>query len=302
MTLPIHLVFIINEHSRNGKTFSKKLPDIMKSYSLTYEVIKTSKDDSFKKSSTTLLNSLNDSSRLIVAGGDGTLNEVITVLESMNLNTTLGYVPTGSGNDFARSHQLSFDYRQAIEQIVHQEEATILDTLVISQDDLILNAINSFGIGLDGMVNYSLENSKNKKRLGNFSYFVTIISAYFSQKSFEVTIKQNNQIMHFPEVLLIVCVNHKYFGGGIPIHPQAVPTDELVNFVIAEKVSFFELITLLLRVLINQSHLSHKKLHSFNGPACTITLDSHQYGQTDGEWIKVHGNYKVQTKKRAFWI
>ena len=38
---------------------------------------------------------------VIASGGDGTLNEVITGLIEANGNTPIGYIPTGTTNDFA---------------------------------------------------------------------------------------------------------------------------------------------------------------------------------------------------------
>jgi YegS/Rv2252/BmrU family lipid kinase len=44
-----------------------------------------------------------DVDRIVVSGGDGTLNEVIDGLITAGHNTTLGYIPSGSTNDFANS-------------------------------------------------------------------------------------------------------------------------------------------------------------------------------------------------------
>lgn len=302
MHTPLHLVFILNEHSRNGQLFSKNSSEILSHFNVTYEIHKTNRVGHAKKLAAELSYSLENGEKLIIVGGDGTLNEVISGLESVESNIAVGYVPAGSGNDFARSHQLASDFKSAINHVVQLKDPRSLDILKITDGSETLHAVNSFGIGLDGMVNFSLENSKNKERFGPFSYFATILSAYFSQKSFSVSITQNGQTIHFAEALLVVCVNHKFFGGGIPIHPAADPEDELIDIVVAEKVSFIELIMLLSRVLLNQSHLSYKKLHTFKTAQCITELDSIQYGQMDGEWIKVQGQYKTETKKRLFWI
>lgn len=302
MHTPLHLIFILNEHSRNGKLFSKNSSKVLSQFAVTYEIHKTNKAGHAKQLAVELSSSLKNGTKLIIVGGDGTLNEVINGLESAESKIAVGYVPTGSGNDFARSHQLASNFKSAINHVIELNHPRSLDILKITDGSETLHAVNSFGIGLDGMVNYSLEHSKNKERFGPFSYFSTILSAYFSQKSFSVSITQNSQTIHFAEALLVVSVNHKFFGGGIPIHPKADPEDELIDVVVAEKVSFIELIMLLLRVLINQSHLSHKKLHTFKTSQCITELDSIQYGQTDGEWMEVQGQYKTETKKRLFWI
>ena len=39
---------------------------------------------------------------LVVIGGDGTLHQVVSSLQESEKNIPLGYIPAGSGNDFAR--------------------------------------------------------------------------------------------------------------------------------------------------------------------------------------------------------
>ena len=54
--------------------------------------------------------------RIVVAGGDGTLNQAVTGLASLNLRMPLGYIPCGSTNDFARSMSLSSNTLTAARQ------------------------------------------------------------------------------------------------------------------------------------------------------------------------------------------
>lgn len=60
-----------------------------------------------------------DADLIVCAGGDGTLNEVVTGLMQSGFNTPLGYLPAGSTNDFAASLNLSTDLLQSATDIVH---------------------------------------------------------------------------------------------------------------------------------------------------------------------------------------
>lgn len=53
--------------------------------------------------------------RIVCCGGDGTLNEVITGLERLDIRPELGYIPTGTTNDFAQSLGFSKNPAQAAE-------------------------------------------------------------------------------------------------------------------------------------------------------------------------------------------
>lgn len=77
----------------------------------------------------------------------------------------------------------------------------------------------------------------------------------------------------------------------------------MVDLVIAEKVSFFELLTILFSILTNQKHLQHKKLHSYRTAFCNLTITPSQYGQHDGELISQKvDQLSVKTIKHPFFI
>ncbi len=55
---------------------------------------------------------------VVCAGGDGTLNEIISGVLSAGLDRPIGYIPCGSTNDFASSLKLSGNVLQAAKDIV----------------------------------------------------------------------------------------------------------------------------------------------------------------------------------------
>ena len=55
---------------------------------------------------------------IVCCGGDGTLNETVTGMIKSGLDVPVGYIPSGSTNDFANSLHLSGDVVEAAEQIV----------------------------------------------------------------------------------------------------------------------------------------------------------------------------------------
>jgi len=56
---------------------------------------------------------------IVCCGGDGTFNETVTGLLKSGANTPIGYIPTGSTNDFASSLGLSLDPLTAAKQIIN---------------------------------------------------------------------------------------------------------------------------------------------------------------------------------------
>src|SRR5690606_18086897 len=111
-------------------------------------------------------------------------NEVVKGMVNVGNRLPVGYVPTGSGNDFARSLHLPMTIDGAIRSIIEQSEPRLLDILTGKSDNASIVAVNSIGFGLDGMVIHKLDQTKNKQTIGKFSYLASVLSAYFSQKHF----------------------------------------------------------------------------------------------------------------------
>ena len=97
--------FIVNPHARSGQGMDiwKKAEEILAAQNTEYEVFFT-KYTGHARELARQIAILSLPCILTVLGGDGTLNEVIDGLASQGdfSHITLGYIPTGSGNDFAR--------------------------------------------------------------------------------------------------------------------------------------------------------------------------------------------------------
>src|SRR5699024_1291771 len=99
---------ILNHHAGNGLAISAchKVINFLEKNQISYELHKTVKDGDGVRIAKQLANHPNDS-KIIVIGGDGTLNQAVNgVKESNYPNTALGYIPGGSGNDFCRGIKL----------------------------------------------------------------------------------------------------------------------------------------------------------------------------------------------------
>lgn len=298
-----HLIFIINEHSRKGKHTRKLLTRHMKEHAMSFELHTTEYKRHAVELACELAQSEPQESLIIAVGGDGTLNEVVSGLYLSKIDRPVSYIPTGSGNDFARSHDLSKSIQMSLERIINKNSPVELDILDCHTDEENLVAVNSIGFGIDGMVISKLDQTSSKKTIGKSSYLLSVLSAFFSQKSFSLSLDSKDLTINHPSVLLVVCANHKFFGGGIPIHPLADATDSFIDVVVAEQINFLELLQILYMLITKESHLSHKKMHSYRVSSCKLTLDSQQYGQRDGELIDRNTHtLSISTVKQLFWL
>ena len=88
---------------------------------------------------------------IVVLGGDGTLNEVIDGIRYLD-KVTLGYIPLGSGNDFARGLGLPTDIHSALEQILSPSHYTAMNVGVLDYENKHRRFAVSTGIGFDAAV------------------------------------------------------------------------------------------------------------------------------------------------------
>lgn len=113
---------------------------------------------------------------LIVCGGDGTLNEVVQGLYDKNIHTFIGYIPTGTTNDFANSLGLkrnNIDISWNINKYVSQK----IDLGLFN--DRVFNYVASFGLFTKCSYATSI---KMKNTLGRKAYVLTGIKELFTNR------------------------------------------------------------------------------------------------------------------------
>lgn len=177
------MLFIYNPHS--GKAQLKgKLSDLIELYTKAgYQV--TVHPTMGKADATTIVQKYGKKFDLVVcSGGDGTINEVVDGLMLLEKRPIVGYIPTGTVNDFAASHHLSKTIMTAAQ--------TVLDGVPFACDVGGFNEQNftyiaAFGLFTDvayqtpqqsknilGRMAYLMEGAK---RLGNIQSFPMKIQA-----------------------------------------------------------------------------------------------------------------------------
>src|SRR5438128_12444201 len=87
---------------------------------------------------------------LVVAGGDGTLNEVVNGIARADHPPRIGIAPLGTGNDFARTLALPFSIEENID-ILRAGKTRAID-IVRVQSDRIRHFINVAAGGFSGIV------------------------------------------------------------------------------------------------------------------------------------------------------
>ena len=84
-----------------------------------------------------------DFDMILICGGDGTLNQAIQEVEYENLKVPIGYIPTGTTNDFAHSINISFD-KLHISKNINKYCSRKIDLGMIN--DRVFNYVVAFGL------------------------------------------------------------------------------------------------------------------------------------------------------------
>ncbi|WP_083750006.1 diacylglycerol/lipid kinase family protein [Rhodohalobacter halophilus] len=172
---------------------------------------------------------------IVACGGDGTVNSVVSGLAETN--ATLGVLPIGTGNDFAKAIQVRCSLTRCFEILQHHPPVPI--DLIRYSGDADGWCVNTLGLGLDGLANYY---SKSYKWLsGPIVYVLGAIKSAWKFRGSQVQLNVDGD--RFSEKLLMMTAcNGKWEGGKFYLAPDADLTDGLINFITIKKISFLKIL------------------------------------------------------------
>ena len=149
-------------------------------------------------------------------GGDGTLNEVINGLVKANLDRPLGYIPSGSTNDFARSMRLSKKIEKSVATIAEGNEKLIDVGLF---NDRYFGYISSFGL----FTRTSYRTSQRVKNLigGRLSYFLHGFTELFRIRKEHMVVETGGK-SYEDDFLFGAVSNSTSIGGLLKYDPGQV--------------------------------------------------------------------------------
>ena len=169
--------------------------------------------------------------RLIVFGGDGTINEVVNgLLDSNNLqNFKLGIVPTGSGNSVAHDTGL-LDIEDAIQKCVG-DVTMKMDVNLVDFDSFSRLSVSVLGWGMFSFGNIRAE---KLRLLGPIRYDVASIITLLENKVHKAEIEVDGEHKML-ECAFIVGCNSKHTGKGMIVAPNGGFADRKIDLITVGK-------------------------------------------------------------------
>lgn len=171
---------------------------------------------------------LAEGASLVVAwGGDGTVNEVATVLAGSPV--PLGIVPAGSGNGLARELGLSRDPEAALATAFTAPERR-LDAGVLGGRIF----VNVGGLGFDARVAARFNEAGGRR--GLVDYLRLTVRELWRYRPVHYRIEHDGG-RYTGAALIVAAANARQYGNGAWIAPRARPDDGRLDLVIVESAS-----------------------------------------------------------------
>ena len=160
-----------------------------------------------------------DYDAVVAVGGDGTLNQAVSGLMTLDRPPLLGYIPQGSTNDFATSLHLSSDPAAAAEQIA-QGRPQQLD--IGSWNGRHFVYVASFGAFTRS--SYSAPQAA-KNALGHLAYILEGMKDLNSLRPYRVRLTADEEVLDGEYLFGAVC-NSTSIGGLMKLNPDRVVLDD----------------------------------------------------------------------------
>lgn len=265
--------FIVNPTASrgNGAKIARWLEGECRNKNLDYDLQLTTRP---KEASEIATNSYHDFEYIVAVGGDGTLQEVINGL--IDVETKIGIIPVGTGNDFIRAANIPAQPINALNMLL---EGYVKKIDIGKVNDRYFH--NGVGVGFDAwVVNESL---KIKYLRGKIVYLSAIFKTLLSYQApmMELSYKEIN----IRERLFLITVgNGTSMGGGIKLTPYAEIDDGELDLNIIQDVNKLKI----LRNLIKAYSGEHVKLAEVKVDRCKSIRIKSERGlavHADGELL-----------------
>ena len=258
-------------------------------------------------------------SHILVAGGDGTIREVLETVARNGSLIPVGVIPSGTGNVLARNlgvelSSINTQARRAIEGIAHPIDMGI--ARIIHQDgarEEKLFAVMA-GLGLDAKIMMTTDPAK-KRRLGWIAYVESGFKAIplkYQRMSVQVDSRETTRV----RVLTLLVGNVGWLPGRLSMMPDAAMDDGVLDVAAIGPYHFWQWIDLWSRVTIghNVVRISRvgrklldatadvKTLENMAGKKIRISPDEPVELQLDGDAVAVISEVEFETLPRAVMI
>jgi diacylglycerol kinase (ATP) len=212
---------------------------------------------------------------VLVGGGDGTIGCAASVLA--HTRTTLGVLPLGTANDFARTLDIPSALPAAVD--------TLLAGKVVDVDLGRVNGsvfLNVASLGLSVGVTRRLTPGL-KRRLGRLAYPAATLAAYRHHRPFAARLElDDGSALELADLMQVAVGNGRHYGGGLTVSPTASIDDHLLDVYAIEKGRLRDHVSVA-RLLRSGHLIEHDRVHHLTTRRLRVVTDEPLDVNLDGE-------------------
>ena len=232
---------------------------------------------------------------VVGAGGDGTINEVINAVMSLEKKPKVAFIPAGTVNDVAHSLYIPTHIKKAV--------ANVLNEQTFAHDIMKINERYGIYVCCEGLFTESsyATGQGMKKRMGKIAYVFHGAKKIFSTDALHLKVTYEGGEIEGKFALIIV--NNSRYTAGMKINKRANLNDGLFDVVLVEskkeRVNLGSVIKVGFIFLRGIEHYIHKKgVYHFQTSSFKVETKDNSIINLDGEKID-SGNFECQMIKEA---
>ena len=246
-----------------------------------------------------LLSELPPHTRVVLVGGDGTLNQMLPAL--LGGGHEVGLVPCGSGNDCARAwglHRMS--WQQALTHALNSTSSAIdLGRLELDKKDFHYFH-SSLAVGFDASVGHrALTGPKFLSGLPR--YLLATLSELAYLQNWFLKVEVDGLLIYEGPTLLASALNTPTYGGGMPAVPHALINDGQLNLLVGGRFNRLQTLLMLPRLLIGK-HLGHPRIQCHACSNASISNATLVPVAADGETLGFAAHVQVTCLPNALQV
>ncbi|MDH4126461.1 MAG: YegS/Rv2252/BmrU family lipid kinase [Gammaproteobacteria bacterium] len=233
--------------------------------------------------------------KVIVAGGDGSIHEAVNGVLAANTRASLGVIPSGTGNDFAKACSISLDWEQAADDLARRIAVGAATRKVDVGRMNERYFANSLGIGFEAKVTQVAR--AYRWPIGDLVYLVAILRCLIdgvatSEMNIIADGSYEQPAWRGAITLASIC-NGAWVGGMFHMAPMADNADGQLDLLIAAPVTRRRVLALLPRLLrgrhLQEAEITHRMIRSalINS---TTAVESH----LDGEVQPMQARFDIE--------
>ncbi len=165
---------------------------------------------------------------LVVVGGDGTLASILE--EIAHSDVPIALVPAGTGNDFARAMNLPFGSAHSAAEAAElalRGKVCDVDIATASSPEQSIKFLTVAALGFDALVSERTNQLRWPK--GAARYYLALLIELVRLRPLRFTLRVDDEDATALPGILVAVGNTRSYGGGMPMCPDADPSDGMLD-------------------------------------------------------------------------